>query len=350
MFLVRNTIAMAAALAISAVAAQAADMAVKAPPAPPPFIPQATGYVEVYGGGARTTESETFCLVGDGCDFFSARFNGIVLGGAGRATYWFTPTVSTQIDAQAEGTSYSIPSQFLGPFSSAHFSTHNYLIGGHINLRSQQQGLIGLFAGAGDAGGSGIFSSLSSQRHVVVGAEGQYYFNNFTAYLQGGYDTTVSNVGFGFTDVNAWFIRGTGRYFVTPNFMLEGTGLYSDGKANFDTSFLFPVGFPTSLGFQTWLWQAKAEYRFDASPFSLFAKYQGSETKYNQFAFDGETSDLKVTDHRFLVGLRVYMGEGSLLSNDRKGSTLDIIDPLGAPTGILMFGGAGSSMVATDIN
>ena len=339
MLLVRNTIAAATILAITTVAAQAADIAVKARPAPPPIIPQATGYVEVYGGGARTTESDTFCVAGGGCDSFSARFNGIVLGGAGRATYWFTPTISTQIDAQAEGTSYKMPSQFLLPFS-AHFSTHNYLIGGHVNLRNQQQGLIGLFAGAGDAGGSGIFSTVSSQRHVVAGAEGQYYFNNFTAYLQGGYDTTVSNVGFGFTDINAWFIRGTGRYFVTPNLMLEGTGLYSDGNVNFDAAFIQP-GFPTSLGFKTWLWQAKAEYRFDTTPFSVFAKYQGSETKYGQLAFDGDTSDAKVTDHRFLVGLRLYMGEGSLLSNDRKGSTLDIIDPLGAPTGFLMFPGLG---------
>jgi hypothetical protein len=196
--------------------------------------------------------------------------------------------------------------------------------------------LIGLFAGAGDAGGS-FFGISPSQRHVIFGAEGQYYFNNFTAYLQGGYDTTVNTVGFGTNDVSAWFIRGTGRYFVTPNLMLEGTGLYANGKINLDTSSFFPSDFPTSIGFQTFLWQAKAEWRFDTMPFSVFGKYQGSQTKYGAITFDGETTNTKVTDNRFLLGLRLYMGENTLLSNDRKGSTLDIIDPLGAATGPLMF-------------
>jgi hypothetical protein len=271
------------------------------------------------------------------------RFNGGVLGGAGRATYWFTPYVSSQLDAQAEGTSYDVPSNFSS-LGAGHFSNHNYLIAGHMNARSQQQGLIGLFAGAGDAGGifggSGIsgLGGGSSQRHVIFGAEGQYYFNNFTAYLQGGYDTTVNTVGFRVSDINAWFVRGTGRYFVTPNLMLEGTGQYANGKVNLDTSGGFPPDFPTSIGFQTWLWQAKAEWRFDTMPFSVFAKYQGSQTKYDQIAFSDVTFNTKTTDNRFLLGLRLYMGESTLLSNDRKGSTLDIIDPLGTATGPLMFG------------
>jgi hypothetical protein len=31
-----------------------------------------------------------------------------------------------------------------------------------------------------------------------------------------------------------------------------------------------------------------------------------------------------VTDHRVLVGLRLFMGENTLLANDRQGATLDI--------------------------
>jgi hypothetical protein len=43
----------------------------------------------------------------------------------------------------------------------------------------------------------------------------------------------------------------------------------------------------------------------------------------------------KVTDNRFLVGARMYLGEKSLLWNDRHGATLDIISPLAIQSGPL---------------
>src|SRR5215471_15469517 len=98
-------------------AAGAADMqpVLKAPAA---VDQQATGYVEVYSGWART-ESENF---GD-----RDRFNGWALGGAGRGNYWLNSGMSVQVDAQAEGTSYD-DSRCCGR---GNFSTHSYLVGGH---------------------------------------------------------------------------------------------------------------------------------------------------------------------------------------------------------------------------
>src|SRR5262245_28017985 len=109
-------------------AAEAADMqpVLKAPAAPEH---QATGYVEIYTGWART-ESENFGR--------SERFNGWALGGAGRANYWVNHGMSVQVDAQAEGTSYDEPS------CCGHFSTHSYLVGGHWSWRNPQQYLFGL--------------------------------------------------------------------------------------------------------------------------------------------------------------------------------------------------------------
>ncbi len=167
-----------------------------------------------------------------------------------------------QVDAQAEGTSYS---SFGG-----HFSTHEYLVGGHWSWRSPQQHLFGVFAAAGDAGGNGF---TSSQRHGLIGAEAQWYWNQFTLYAQGGYDTMLGNIAGEEHSVNAWFLRGTGRYFVNPNFLIEGTVMYANGHIDFST------GDP-STGFQTWSWQAKAEWRLPTAPFSIFAKYQGSQTRY----------------------------------------------------------------------
>jgi hypothetical protein len=262
---------------------------------------QATGYVEVYTGWAQTT-----------VDFLNGqRFDGWALGGAGRGNYWISRDMSLQVDAQAEGTSYDIPG------SSGSFSTHSYLVGGHWSWRSPQQYLFGLFGGIGDA--SGFFSS---QRTGLIGAEAQWYWHQFTLYGQVGYDTTLSNNGF--SDTNAWFLRGTGRYFINPNFMLEGTVMYANGDID-------PVCCGSSLGFETWTWSAKGEWRLPTAPFSVYAKYQGSETSFDRF------SD-KVTDHRVLFGLKLHMGDRTLQQTDRAGATLDIISPLANPTSPIMSG------------
>jgi hypothetical protein len=76
-----------------------------------------------------------------------------------------------------------------------------------------------------------------------------------------------------------------------------------------------------------------------AAPFSVFAKYQGSETKYGTFVIsDDSTSDTKLRDHRVLLGLKLHMGDKTLQQADRSGATLDIMSPLANPISPLMFG------------
>jgi hypothetical protein len=316
-----------AVFAVAATATHAADMPVKAPP-PIPVVQQASGYVEVYGGWASTSFRHTLCTVGGTCREEPWDFDGWVLGGAGRANYWISPAMSVQLDAQAEGTSYKGDHPF---FDSGHVSTHSYLIGGHLNWRNAQSGLLGVFVGAGDAGG-GFGQAV---RHVVVGGEGQLYWNQLTLYIQGGYDAVAGSPASDHLNANAWFVRGTGRYFFTPNTLLEGTVLYANGEIEYEN--FLPASGPTN-GFETWLWEAKLEHRFAATPFSLFAKYRGSETKFDPILF-AQTDELKITDHRVVVGLKLFMGQETLLSNDRNGATLDIIDPLSVQTGPLMIGG-----------
>ena len=237
---------------------------------------------------------------------------------------------AVQIDAQAEGTSYG---NTTGS-TPGHFSTQAYLLGAHINWRDSGRGLVGVFGGAGDAGGNGFVSNI---RHGIFGGEGQLYWNQLTLYLQGGYDTTVSPID-SFTDnVHAWFIRGTGRYFIGQNLMFEGTVLYANGAQDFTAN----SGFG-SQDFNTWLWQAKVEWMPAMSPFSLFAKYQGSQTQYPTTTFflsPGffETVTQKVTDNRFLLGVRLYLGPKGLQFNDRDAATLDIIDPLGTAVSPVLF-------------
>jgi hypothetical protein len=307
-------------------AAGAADLPLKAGPA---FaVPQATGYVEVYGGWA-STKTTGYNYDGSDIDSFNDSMKGSVLGGAARGNYWLTPTFSMQLDVQAEGTSYN-----FGDSSTSTSSVLDYLIGGHVNWRDSNRGLFGAFAGIGD---------VNSVRHAVVGAEGQYYWNQFTFYGQVGYDTTLhSTNGFFATndsdaaDMDAWFIRGTGRYYLGPNFRLEATGMYAGGNIN-PSSFSGPSYNAT---FDTLLWEAKAEWKLDNNPFSFFFKYRGSQTNYDSTIVDCSGCDafgnhFKVTDNRFLVGARMYLGEKSLLWNDRQGATLDIISPLAVQSGPL---------------
>jgi opacity protein-like surface antigen len=314
----KQSLAAAVAFVALASAAGAADLqpVLKAPAA---VEQQATGYVEIYSGWGSTRDTATFC--DGGCDTLSFRFNGWALGGAGRANYWMTRDVSVQVDAQAEGTSY----EFIG--GGGHFSSHSYLVGGHWSWRSPQQYLFGLFAAAGDAGGAGIIDS--SQRHALIGAEAQWYWSQFTLYAQGGYDTTLGTIGSGFDSINAWFLRGTSRYFVNPNFLIEGTVMYANGNIDFS-------GRDPSTGFQTWTWGAKAEWPFPTAPFSVFAKYQGSQTKYGNSDFFAFAS-AKTTDNRVLLGLKLHMGDRALQQTDRTGATLDIVSPLANPTSPLMF-------------
>jgi hypothetical protein len=309
--MLRNTFAGAFAFFALTSVGHAADMqpVLKAPGA---VDQQATGYVEVYTGWARTRAEN-----GDE----SARLNGWALGGAGRGNYWISRDMSVQVDAQAEGTSYDFPG------SGGNFSTHSYLVGGHWSWRNPQQYLFGLFGALGDAGSTfGI--AETGQRHGLIGAEAQWYWQQFTLYAQGGYDTTLGNASFvGVDGVNAWFIRGTGRYFINPNFLIEGTVSYANGSVDFNFG-------PPSIDFQTWTWGVKGEWRFATAPFSVFAKYQGSETTYDD---SWNTFNAKVTDHRVLLGLKLHMGDRTLQQTDRAGATLDIMSPLANPTSPLMF-------------
>jgi hypothetical protein len=307
-----KTCAGAFAFVALASVSHAADMqpVLKAPGA---VDQQATGYVEVYSGWASTRATD---------DGVSTRFNGWALGGAGRGNYWVSRDMSVQVDAQAEGTSYD------SSRNSGNFSSHSYLVGGHWSWRNPQQYLFGLFGGVGDAGSSESFTG-SSQRHGLIGAEAQWYWQQFTLYGQVGYDSTLNSSN-GIDSVNAWFLRGTGRYFINPNFLIEGTVTYANGNIDFAC-----CGDP-SIGFQTWTWGVKGEWRFATAPFSVFAKYQGSETKYddtNNFELFGA----KVTDHRVLLGLKLHMGDRTLQQTDRAGATLDIVSPLANPTSPLMF-------------
>jgi len=336
-----------AVLAINSisVAAIAADLPVKAPSLLSP-VPEASGYVELYGGWAtsRDTINATFCDPTStptcGSLNLMQSVNGGIFGGAARGNYWASHNVSLQLDVQAEGTSYTLPATSGLSSTSSTVSGQDWLAGGHVNWRDPSLGLLGAFVGLGDTTGV---------RHAVFGGEGQAYWNQYTFYFQGGYDTTINNVS-GCIDTctfDAWFLRGTGRYYFTPNLRLEGTGMYFNGSATPGFSGrTASSALSFSEKFNGWLWEAKAEWKMDNNPFAFFAKYRGSLTD-TKFAITESpttiTANARMTDNRFMAGVRMYFGEKTLQWNDRQGATLDIISPLAVQSGPLYFPSASSS-------
>jgi hypothetical protein len=317
--ILRQLVFAISAFALFTTGASAADMPVKAPRVVEQ-PPQVMGYVEVYGGWARTKRDDTECF--PECFTFSEKTSGWALGGAGRATWWWAPNYSVQLDAQGEGTSYKFTS---GNFF-ARSSSHSYLIGGHANWRDPGRGLIGIFGGAGDATN---FENFESVRHGLIGGEAQVYWGPVTLYGQVGYDSTLGSISSrdgNIDSFHAWFVRGTARFYVNPNFRLEGTVLYADGEVDHNPSIS-----PVTEDFTTWLWRGKAEYKFASSPFSIFAAYEGSQTKFHVTRAFG-TGTEKLTDNRILAGIRLYINENTLQWNDRNGTTLDIIAPLNVPS------------------
>jgi hypothetical protein len=343
-----STCCLLAGLAMSAAAttpiASAADLPLKAPP-PAPAPQRASGYVEAYMGGAWSRdENPTPLLFGQD----DLKYNGWVLGGAGRANWWAMSNVSVQLDAQAEGTQYKFPT-LAGLSFNNHFSTLDFLVAGHANWRDPQRGLLGIFGGIGDAGGNAHTSNgfNSGVRHGVIGAEGQLYWNMLTLYGQAGYDATMGMGNVTFIDnVHQWFVRGTGRYFIGPNFMLEGTVQYANGTIEH-----IQTGFPIpNTSFNTLLWRLKGEWRPEWGPFSLFALYEGSRADSDIMPSLGMPFTEKVTDNRVMAGVRLYLGQDTLLANDRNGATLDIRDPLGVPTSPLMLFPQGQDLLVPAVS
>ena len=251
-----------------------------------------------------------------------------MLGGAARGNYWVGPNMSIQLDVQAEGTSYDTGFVRLKP-----------IVARLPDRRPRQLArsrplLWGAFAGIGDV-------SPAAARHAVFGGEGQYYMGQFTFYGQLGYDTTLHRVILArHSSAPSWnrhqrVVRARHRPVLRhAQYQIEATGMYANGEMD---RFVFEG--KNTWDFETLLWEAKAEWKMDHNPFAFFFKYRGSRTDYSSSltSSSGECGNLntKVTDNRFLVGARMYLGEGTLLWNDRKGTTLDIIAPLAIQSGPL---------------
>jgi hypothetical protein len=185
----------------------------------------------------------------------------------------------------------------------------------HLYWRNNDQYALGIFAGAGVAS----TEFLPSGEYYFAGAEGQYYWKNFTFGLAGGYLDSSSDlpsffpVPFNGDDLflnDAWFGRAEVRWYATPKFALSADVGYISGEAAF--------GFADA---DVLHWGAKAEYwPEEKEPLSLWVAYEGRDTDLD-FVPAAGLSDVEKSVHTVKVGLTIHFGvdEGNSQAQDRNG-------------------------------
>jgi len=280
-------------LLAAAPSAFAADLA--RVPARAPVVdatPSGDGFVSVAAGGAWVDEDF------GGGDTFST--NGLSLEGAASGEYNFTTTLGFQGDVVFRQQDLADDgdtdrSRTFDAAAHAFYRTDEYLLGGIVQAGTTELGTVE----GGDFGGD------AGLDHSYAGLEGQYFLGDLTLYGQAA--VTHQSV-FGNDATGA---AGTLelRYFLTPNFKIEGhvAGTRLDFES--ETADTLQAG-------------ASAEYRFDNQPFSIFAKYD-----FSRDTIEGEPGS--VSDNRVLVGLKFNLGTQTLKDRDRSGASLK---PFEAPS------------------
>lgn len=190
----------------------------------------------------------------------------------------------------------------------------------------------------------------TNNRLVSTGLEGEWFFDRTTLFSQLIYSRTVQG-GFGwiqdlrsFTNIglNSWYLYTGARYFLRNNLMFEadaGAGTIESDGSRFGHS--AAEYFATESNGNILHWSAKTEYRFQDLPVSLAFNYQGSYGTWNRHSYGSGVYpyphpyqyDYNVmrtwrrTENLFMLSLRYYLGQDSLIANDRNGASMSDYNP-----------------------
>lgn len=202
----------------------------------------------------------------------------------------------------------------------------------HLYYRTERYA-VGVFGGAGIASGADLFVFGSpSAEYYFAGVEGQYYWNNVTLGLKGGYlDSNSDRVSlafllppaFGGDDLflsDAWFADVEARWYVTPKFALTANVGYISGE--------YAFGFSDA---DTLHWGAKASYwPEEKEPLELWVAYEGRNTdfEWNRPTVPGFIPDIDKDVHTVKIGITLHFGveEGSAKANERGGPAWNQMD------------------------
>ena len=276
----RRSILVGAALASLSAGAYAADMPGTVQVSQPQGV---SGDAMLYVGGLSLTDTSV-----DEAEDLSSR----LAGGAGRVNVWLTPEIAAQFDASGERLSDDLGDDYSVYDGAA-----------HLNWRKDDF-LLGVFGSIGSSDNQNMDGTF-----VTAGAEAQVDIGQVVLSVQGGETRSIATANPDY-DVVAPYVRGEIRYFLTPNLVVSGNAgamyeTYDDPDE--------PLSATT--------WGAEVEYRFDNSPISIFAGYQGS--------YEAENTEARYwTKHAVVAGLKFNFGTDTLQAAAKSGPTLRDYNPI----------------------
>lgn len=262
-----------------------------------------TATIDIFGGAAVLDGNEV-----DEADEFN--FGGII-GGDARIDYPIDDNLGVQLDMHGDA---RILSSDTDSTSASQNYVGNVTLGAHANYREHDRYLVGAFV----AGGRGLTDDTGSSDgrptdYIVAGGEAQMYFDNLTAYLQGGFiEAWQSGVSSPESLHEAWFVRGVGRYYMNQGrtmAALEGSFAQGEQDSSDDVDV---IGWGVAIEHQFRSWGT------DDAFVTAFLQYNGTY-------FDETTSTSDTFfDHSILVGAKFAFNSMDLLDMERRGVAVDL--------------------------
>lgn len=268
-----------------------------------------SGVVESWIGGSFLSNIEN----GDEDNLQPDHDSYFTSGQAGRLSLPLGDMMSLQMDANNE-----ITSNAFGDFDDDFAYAFDF--GVHLSARDPSRGLFGVFGAFGGATGDQSDDGATDRQNFwAVGGEAQYYADNTTFYVQGGYldsepdDSDADQDGLH----DAFFVRGVARWFMTPDSRLQGEVAYADGSQDGPANDVKDM--------EVIQWGVRYDTVISGLPLigdsAVFVGYRGIH-------FDngccGEDDASRFTEHTIMAGFSHHFGGQTLLEFDRVGATLDM--------------------------
>ncbi|MEM7634410.1 MAG: hypothetical protein AAF299_07610 [Pseudomonadota bacterium] len=298
--------ALAVALAVSANSATAAD-----------FEPEEairglviSGEVEtfsgfmVYGSESGDTEYDE-----DDTQFVS--------GVLGRLSLPLGDNLSVQMDGELEYSTTSLTDE-----KQDDLFQHSFLFGGHVSWRDPETALFGGFASFGSGDHDDDNDGADRFDFYAVGAEAQFYLDDLTFYVQGGYIDGATRASVPQIDDDslrdAFFGRGVVRWFMNEDSRVQLEFAYVDGDIDNNEN---PASEMTIIE-----WGARYDTVIPGLPIlgdsNVFVGYRGAHYEKNDPT--NAADDAEFVDHIIMVGFTHRFGTQSIKETDRYGATLDL--------------------------
>lgn len=283
------------------------------------FEPQAaiqelvvSGYVESWSGYTFLTSlGGDNATGGDGPDPESYFASGI----SGRLSLPLGDRLSLQTDVGLEYTENAFDDDGAQDVFESGFR-----LGGHLTHRDPGMGAFGVFAAFG--------ASRTDEDNIefyAAGGEGQMYLDNVTLYLQGGYfdakDGEECCASRQDPLHNAFFVRGVGRWFLSPDSRIQGEVSYATGDQD-----SFASNGNGTYDMDVIEWGVRFDTVLPGLPVigdtPVFAGYRGA--RFDNEGNGSGDDDGQTTEHTIMVGFTHAFGGNSMQEFDRVGATLDL--------------------------